>query len=65
VLLQVSTDTAPDVWRKLPTAVFEATKFQLFRAYDSEQYERVMDYMQTMTDAAEIIVGQLKERDRE
>jgi hypothetical protein len=65
LLLQEATGGARDVWHKLPSAVFEAAKFQQFRAIDSQEFERVMEFMQTMTDAAEIIVGQLKERDRE
>jgi hypothetical protein len=45
--------------------VFEATRFQQFRAVDNEEFENVMDFMQTMTEAAELILRQLKERDRE
>lgn len=65
LLLQVPTGRAPDVWRQLPSAVFQAAQMQQFRALDSQEFERVMDFMQTMASAAQLVVDQLKERDRE
>lgn len=63
--LQSPTGSEPDVWRQLPSALFQAAGFQMFRAFDDDEFHKGPDFMQSQIAAGMVIMRQLRERDQE